>query len=142
MSENNQPTKEQMEKLARDLALVNEQRGGAIKSLRERLSDVLSNENVSVANMSQHTVKALRDLAYSLNSACQALDAHDKLMDMVIHDVTEVIQIHDKMAGVVVQTSAYTQTLLALLKKKGFTTDEELQQTWNELSKAPPVSPE
>jgi hypothetical protein len=141
MMSDNIPNREMIEKLARDLQLVNQQRTGSLKSLKDRLSEVLASEHINVSNMSQHTVKALRDLGFAVNAACQVLDANEKLLDMIVHDVTEVIQVHDKMAGHVLQTQAYTQTMLALLKKKGFTTDEELQAVWAELS-APPVTQE
>lgn len=142
MSENNIPNQEELEKMARELQMLNEQRAGSIKSLKERLAKLLANDKLNVSNMSAVSVELHRDAGFALNSACQALEAHDRLVDMLVHDLTQVIQTQDRIAGHALQTSAYVQTILAILKKKGLTDDNELQAVWDNLSKGPPVSQE
>lgn len=133
--ENNEKQQEDVAKFQKELEYANQQRQGAIQALKGRLASLLSNGDVNVANMSPASVSAHRDAAQALNLVYQTLEGHDKLVDMLIHDLTGVIQVVEEQNKNLVQTAAFTQALLSILKARGFTTDAELQEAWKELVK-------
>ena len=137
------PVEEQLKKAQRDLILANQKRKGGIEKLRERVNSLMQNENINAGHMSPATVEVLRDLLFGLNAVMSALEGHDTLIDMLAHDLIGIVQNLDQMQKGLFQTSAFTQTLITLLKEKGVVNDEDMKEVWDRLvaqANQPPVT--
>jgi len=74
------------------------------------------------------------DLAYrSLKGVKNTLQSLNQLVDMIQHDTVGVIQNLETQMVSHWTYQAHLQTLIEVLKKNDFITEEQLEQTWNEL---------
>ena len=134
---------DELQKAAKELEQVNVQRKAAVQGLRDKVRNLLEQDNINAEHMSPASVMALRDAIKGLSYSLSGLEAHDKMMDMITHDIIGLVQNVDALSQHLFQTSAFTQTLLEVLKNKGFVTNEDMKQTWAQMVAAKkPTTPE
>lgn len=115
---------------------LNLKRKNGLQLLNKKVQDLLENDGlVAGEHATKELVMAVRDLRNGLDAASEVLEAQNKLIDYILHDVPAVVQ------GVEVQsqnnflTSAHLQTLMALLRDGGVITEEGMKDKWNQLMK-------
>jgi len=75
----------------------------------------------------------LRDLQKGLGGSLTSLEAINSLLDYFRHDLFQVIKNLTRLEQVQFQSGAHLQTLLRLLEKKEIISEQEMQETWNEM---------
>jgi hypothetical protein len=122
------------------LDTLQQQRKGslaALESVVDRLvkdTDKLTKPSLESENSGAILANTLRELIKCLSSTQLALDSHDKLMDMLINDLTSTItQLNGTTQGLL-HTSMMAQTMLSTMIKKGVVTEDELKETHTEVA--------
>ena len=89
-------------------------------------------------NLDYENNSEVEDLAYrSLKGVKNTLSNLNELVDMIQHDTVGVIQnLENQMIGQWT-SQAHLQTLIETLKKNKIITEEQLEQTWNEIVPKP-----
>jgi hypothetical protein len=125
---------EEVKQMRKVLETVNSNREKGLKTLDNKVQDLLNSEVINVDKMGNaHLVSTLRDLSSGLNAALQVTEAENQLLDMVINDLGGLSQ---KLEAVIQNhfiTGSHLQTLMALLINKGLLTEDELRQTWERM---------
>jgi hypothetical protein len=114
---------------------LEQQRKGAVASLDKKVNSLLD----SVDKLTRPTLEGedapavlantLREIIQSLNSVHFALEAHDKLIDMIIQDLIGTVEQVQGSAQGLLHTSMMSQVMLTTLMDKGLITEEELKAT-------------
>lgn len=124
---------EELQKAAKELEQVNVQRRASLDGLRKKVKSLLEQETVNAEHMSPASVMAFRDTISALNLALSGIEAHDKITDMITHDIIGLVQNVEALSNHLFQTSAFTQTLLETLKDKGLVSAEDMKATWSRM---------
>lgn len=132
---------DELRKAAKELEQVNIQRKASLEGLRKRVKDLLEQETINANNMSPASVMAFRDAISALNYALAGIEAHDKITDMITHDIVGLVQNVEALSNHLFQTSAFTQTLLETLKNKGLVTADDMKETWAKMVKTRDQAP-
>jgi len=121
----------EQQKAMRDAQMVlealNQQRKGAIEKLGERTQTLLDSGKLNVEHLENaDLVNALREIVQSVNSALLALSSHDKLIDLLIRDLTGTHSLASTMQEGVIQASFAVEAIAGVLLEKGVVTQEDL----------------
>lgn len=108
-------------------------RKAGLEKLEKCASNYDNRPLISGEDAEQFNENMLRDVEAGIRAAFLTVEALSGLTDMLRHDLVGIIQEAEavKMAGI--QTSAYVQTLLALLEEKGVISDDEMRTMWNKV---------
>jgi hypothetical protein len=136
------PTEEEeLRAAAKELEQVNVQRKASLQGLRDKVKSLSEQETINATHMSPASVMAFRDAIAAVNYALSGIEAHDKITDMITHDIIGLVQNVEALSNHLFQTSAFTQTLLETLKAKGLVTADDMKETWANMVKARDTAP-
>lgn len=90
---------------------------------------VLGDEDKTVFSLEN----ALINIQKSLEACSTVVDAQNSLMDMIINDIMGMVQNLNAVQHAVMVSNGQCQTLIELLMKKEFITDQEMRETWETL---------
>lgn len=132
---------EELREAAKELEDVNTQRKASLEGLQKKVKNLIEQENINAEQMSPAAVMAFREVIPALNYALSGIEAHDKITDMITHDIIGLVQNVEALSNHLFQTSAFVQTLLETLKAKGLATDADMKETWAKMVKAKAETP-
>ena len=116
------------------LEALNQQRKGAVNKLEERIQGLLDSNKLNVEHLKNpELVNTLREIVQSLNSALLALSSHDKLIDLLIRDLTGTYTLTQNLQEGTVQTSLALEAVAGVLLEKELVTQEELVNQENKV---------
>jgi len=131
--------KEYVEKLKNAkmvLDAVNQQRKESIVTLKRKNADLQDSDKMTMEFLgTAAAVDTVRTMSNALNSTCQALDSHDKVIDMLINDLIGSMNTMRKMQEAMYELSASEETVLRALMAKGIVTEDELKVAYSALCK-------
>lgn len=124
----------QMEKGQIVLQALQNQRKGALKELERKANNLLNDAsqltkpNLEGEESGKILANTLREIVTSVNSVQLTLDAHDKLIDMLINDLGGMLDQLNGTTNGLIQTSMMVEVMLKTLMDKGIFTEDELKE--------------
>jgi hypothetical protein len=129
--------KEYMDKLKNAkvvLDAVNQQRKQSIEGLRRSNQSLQDNEKMTMESLgTAAAVDIVRTMSTALNASFQALESHDKIIDMLNNDLVGSMNQVRKMQEALYELSASEETALRAMMKKSLLTEDELRAAYTEL---------
>ncbi len=127
---------ERLQQAAKELEAVNLQRHSALEGLQKKVKNLLENEKINAAHMSPASVEAFRDAVGALNMVLTSIEAHEKIIDMITHDIIGAATNIDQLSMHLFQASALLQGTAGALKEKGLITEQDIKQAWLKIVQA------
>ena len=131
----NCPASEEMQDLQVMVTKLNKDRAEGLKRLEEKVNSLAEAPVLTAQTVSDPKVlvNTLREQEAALNASLLIIQAQNTLIDMIISDLGNTISNLQTHAQSSFLTAAHLQTLLTLLEKKGNITNQEMQQTYQEI---------
>jgi len=99
--------------------------------LEKKCDNLDSREPISVAK--PITEDTVRDIEGALKSTLTSIESLNAIIDMLRHDLVNVIQNMEHNGASMFQSSCHLQVLLDVLREKGIISEEEMKKKWEEV---------
>jgi len=113
------------------LKMIEKKRHEGVEILSRKVDNLENNTGAAAEDAGVES--RLRDLHKGLGGSLTSLEAINSLLDYFRHDLFQVIKNLTRLEQAQFQTGAHLQTLLRLLEKKEIISEQEMQETWNEM---------
>lgn len=134
----NETVSDKMQDARIALARLNQDRQEGLKKLEDKVSDLLNSEVLNMKHMNENKdlVITLRDLVNAANANLLVIEAHDRLLNMMISDLVNLTRNVEMQSHNTFVTSSHLQTLLAILEADGLITEDKMRDTWTQIVQA------
>lgn len=118
------------------LDAVNKQRATGLTELKDRVANLSDNENLTVDKVGNAaTVDALRSLVRTVEAVFKTVDAQNKIVDMVISDLSGTVNGMRQMQQMVFGLGESAEVVVHALLKNGLLTEQQLQEAYQAVNK-------
>ncbi len=126
---------EKMEGAQIILNTINQQRKGALEILERKAEQLSANEDLNMEKLeSAVLVNFARELVQSVNSSFLTLEAHDKLIDLIIGDLSASVAQLQSLSGGLLQVGGTSEILVQALLDEKILTRESLEKAHKKIS--------